>query len=411
VNVMPTPEAVEYDLVVVGGGPAGLAAARIVAEAGGRVVIIDENHELGGKLRGQLHEEVGGHWWKGYKQAELAQRAASDAGAQLMTDAVVWALEPGWTVRLSRPTDRHARPRALKGKSVLVATGAVERAMPVEGWTLPGVMTIGAAQVMTNIHRVKPGRRVLVVGFDVLSLTIARAMKLAGVEVVGIVLPPMSEAGNSTYDTLARLAPTSRLAPTAYMRWGGRLLDNRHARRVLAWLMPQTLRIWGIPMHLRTSLVAIRGDDVVRHAVLTRTRPDGTPISGAERTVEVDAVCLANGLSPLHELLGPLGGSFFTTPDLGGTVPLHSDDMRTEHPGLYVAGNTVGVEGAKIATLQGELAGTRVIADLGLHTVSQEAMSAAVAGLAAARHDMEVQFNRNTQRGHDDVQRAWEARE
>jgi sarcosine oxidase subunit alpha len=397
------------DLVVVGGGPAGLTAARDVAAAGGRVVVVEENHAVGGKLRGQLHEDpVAGHWWKGWEIAAEAERAAVAASVRLMTDTLAWGLEPGWTVRLSHPSDRHRSPRRLTSRAVLVATGAVERPAPLPGWTLPGVMTIGAAQVLTNIHRVKPGRRVLVVGVDALSVTIARAMKLAGVDVVGIVLPPAAMPGSSTLSTLGRLAAMTDLAPARYMRWGGKALRWSWSRAAAARLVPRTLRVWGIPLHLRTGLVEIEGADQVTGARLVDTTASGAPVPGSERSVAVDAVCLSNGLAPSNELMATLKGDFFTSPDLGGAVPLHSESLRTQHEGLYVAGNAVGVEGAKVATKQGELAALSIIADLGLRKVSPETIVRCVEELAEVRRTMEFQFNPRTQQGHDAMQRAWE---
>ena len=115
------PEA--FDLVVIGGGPAGLTAARDVAAAGGRVMVLDENHAMGGKLRGQLHEDpADSSWWKGWELAEQAEKEAVDAGAQMMTDVVAWGLEPGWTVRLTYPAGRTGGPSQLTSRAVLVAT-------------------------------------------------------------------------------------------------------------------------------------------------------------------------------------------------------------------------------------------------------------------------------------------------
>jgi sarcosine oxidase subunit alpha len=173
-------------------------------------------------------------------------------------------------------------------------------------------------------------------------------------------------------------------------------------------LVPRTLRIWGIPLHLRTALVEIEGDDQVTGARLVGTTATGVPVAGSERSVAVDAVCLSNGLAPSNELIATLKGDFFTTPDLGGAVPLHSESLRTQHEGLYVAGNAVGVEGAKVATKQGELAALSIIADLGLRNVSPETIQRCVEELSEVRRTMEFQFNPRTQQGHDAMQRAWE---
>jgi sarcosine oxidase subunit alpha len=395
------------DLVVVGGGPAGLSAARDVAAAGGRVVVVDENHAMGGKLRGQLHESPDGTgWWKGRELAEQAEEAAVEAGAQMMTGTVAWGLEPGWTVRVSHGAG--GAPEKITARAILVATGAVERPMPLPGWTLPGVMTIGAAQVLTNIHRVKPGRRVLVVGMDVLSLTIARALQLAGVEVVGIVLPPPTVEDSSPQATLSRLGPMAKLAPARYMRLGGTVLRSALGRSVAAALTPRTLRLWGIPLHLRTSLAAIVGNDEVTGVRLIDVKGDGTPVPGSERSLAVDAVCLANGLAPLNELTATLDCGFLRSPELGGVVPLHSDALRTRFDGLYVAGNAIGIESAKIAMKQGELVALSIVQDLGLADVPEDRSAQAVEELATARRDMEFQFDPDVQRGHDNVQRAWE---
>lgn len=393
------------DAVVIGGGPAGLAAAIRLARAGADVAIVEENTALGGKLRGQLHEERSGEWWLGWDLAEGLAAEAAEAGVRVFTDAVAWAVEPGWVVRLSAQRDGVELPSQLRSATVLVATGAVEVPLPVPGWTLPGAMTIGAAQVLTNIHRVRPGRRSLVVGVDPLSVTIARAMALGGVDVPSIVLPPAGTPGSAPLDTLASLAPLTALAPAAYMRIGGAFLRFAWIRRVAAAVLPRKLGMWGIPLQLSTRLVRILGEDRVTGAELERVRPNGDAVPGSRYTIDVDSVCLSNGLKPLNDLVAPLGGEYAQSEELAGSVPLHSAEMAAQQPGLFVTGNAIGVEGAKIAQLQGAIAGAAMAESLGL--LPEGSAAAGEAELREARRTSEFTFNPAIQAGHDRVTARW----
>ena len=392
-----------WDLIVVGGGPAGLQAATHVAAAGARVLLIDENLELGGKLRGQLHEEPNHRGWSiGRDLAAAAVEAAVGASVQFQRNTVVWRVESEGLVYTHNALDgssaiEHAR-------AVLIATGAVEKSIPLAGWTMPGVMTIGAAQVLTNIHGVKPGARVLVCGVDVLSVTIARAMQIAGIEVVGIVLAP----GVSTLDTLERLGGLAKLAPAWYIRAVAPLLRLHTFRRFAATLLPPTMRLWGLRLHLRRTLFEIGGQTSVEFARTARVGRTRRANRSGARTVAVDAVCLAGGLSPLNEILGPLGCEFLAVDELGGSVPLHGPGLQTALERIYVAGNAIGIESADMAKQQGTLVALSLIRDLGLREVTDEAFNEAVNDLATRRASMVFQFHPDAQRGHDRVAAVWE---
>src|SRR5699024_9386907 len=113
--------------------------------------------------------------------------------------------------------------------NLLLATGAAESPAPVPGWTLPGVMSVGAAQVMTNVHRVQPGDKGVIIGVNVLSAAIAMELQLAGCEVLSMTLPKQNEL---TYenahpkDVMESLLHVSHMAPSAIMRWGSSLMKN-----------------------------------------------------------------------------------------------------------------------------------------------------------------------------------------
>lgn len=399
-----------FDVAIIGAGPAGLTAATELARAGKRVILLDENWRTGGKLRGQLHEEHGGHWWNGPELADGLERRARDAGVTIRLGVVVWKIAPGWTVHLTLPAETDANETIVRASNVLVATGAVERPLPFDGWTLPGVMTIGAAQVLTNIHRVKPGQRVLVVGMDALSLTIARAMQLGGVDVVGIVLPP-PETGISPLANLARLAPMAKLAPAWFMRAGAPLLRIPLARSVAARILPKRLSAWGMPLMMRTAIIRAHGHKQVTEVEVAQVTARGVVIESSRKTLAVDAVAVANGLAPLNELIAPIAHTFVRARNLGGVVPVYDEYLRSEHPGLYVAGNAAGIEGAKMAMAQGNLVAQTILLDSGSAEVTQDALDQTLTAMRTARRSMEFQFDPNVEIGLSRVAEAWQTRD
>lgn len=401
-------EIIETELVVVGGGPAGLAAAIRAAELGSSVVVIEENAKLGGKLRGQLHEELSGEWWMGWDLSnDLADRAKK-LGVRILTETIAWSVEDGWRVRVSSSRGGAAGVAEISARAVLIATGAVECPMPAPGWTLPGVITIGGAQVLTNIHRVRPGNRTVVVGVDPLSITIGRAMKLGGVEVDSIVLPPDSVPLSTPIETLKRLAGLSKLAPYFYMRFGGRLLALPGLAAVAARVLPRSIALWGIPLKLSTRLVRILGDDYVTGVEVERVNPNGQSVPGSRKFIPADSVCLSNGLAPLNDLVGSLGLEYVNSAQVGGRVPLHSATGATEKQGLYLAGNALGVEGAKVSLKQGEIAGAQIADYLG-HTKYVD-RDAELSELRTMRRESEFTFHQAIQEGHDGVEALFDER-
>ena len=349
-----------FDVAIVGAGPAGLSAAIAAAEAGGRVAVVDENSVPGGRLLGQLHQESKDNWWVGQKVAAgLAERAAA-AGVELFRGREVWGMHPGWSLALDGG-DTIAAPH------VVLASGAAERAVPIPGWTLPGVMTVGAAQTLTNFYRVRPGQRTAVVGVDPLSLTVAHELKLAGADVVGIFLPPLDafsgQGGNPGYN-LGYLSGLAGLAPNAFLRVAAGLVRHSVPRKVAARLYPASgVPVLGVPLKLKQSITAIEGDERVRAVEVTEIDAQGRP-KGRTRSLEVDCVCLSGGLYPVQELTS--GCDVARIDELGGQVPLHSAEMETTLKNVFVAGNITGIEGANVAMAQGTVAGLAVAARLGL---------------------------------------------
>ena len=400
----------QTDLAVVGAGPAGLTAATVAAEHGLRTLVLDEYPLPGGRLLGQLHEERprGGRpqWWKGGEVArELAERALR-AGVELCTGVQVWGLEPGWRVYLGGGPESTVRAPAL-----LLATGAGERALPVPGWTLPGVLTVGAAQVFANVHRVRPGNRVLICGVDPLALTVARELTLAGATVLGIVLPPPGPlAGGRAVpaSVVADLCRLAGMAPSPLLRLAGRAF--RHAPALGASLYPPGgVRAWGVPLRLKTALLRITGSEAVAGAVLAGLDARGRLRPGSERAVAVDCVALSGGLAPVVELAAAAGCRLVPS-GLGGLVPLHSPAMETELPGLLVAGNITGVEGARVAMAQGRIAGLTAAHRLGALPAAAyaAALATAQAALARTRAEAAIAFYPDASRSRQALARRWQ---
>lgn len=402
------------DVAVIGAGPAGLKAAGVIAKHGGRVAVFDENSQCGGKLLGQLHEEPGNHhWWKGREIARSLIEEAESSGVQLFKETQIWGLEKGWTLHAADTFNRTNSIKEVSAKAVLLATGAVEKPLPLPGWTLPGVMTIGAAQVLANVYRVKPGERVIIVGLDVLSLTIARALDLAGVHVLGIVLPPKNNCNNKQKtepkQVLKQLETMVHLAPKPLMRMGGRVLKLPLGIEMVSRLYPKRgMKVWGIPIQIKKTLVSIQGKKQVTGVEVAEIDSEGNIIPNTSKHLAVDAVCLSGGLMPLVELAAMAGCRFVRLEGLNGAVPLHSPYLETNVEHMYVAGNITGIEGAKVAIAQGELAGKTICWKLGLGSVTEADVKQSFEELQNVRAHMDIHFHSEIKRSREKLVQIWE---
>lgn len=355
----------QVDLAIIGAGPAGLSAARVALRYGLRVVVLDEFPSAGGRMMGQFHEERGKGLWVGRKVATEIIDEIVGLGVQLRTGASVHGLEKtenGWDVLLSGDV--------IHTKRLLLATGAAEIPAPLPGWTLPGVMSIGAAQVMTNVHFVKPGNRGLVIGVNVLAMAIAQELTISGVHLAGIVLPPAGPFAAESAEPLQALnllSELSHLSPSLFLRFAGTIVQKLGLASLAVHVLPKRgIQVAGVPLKLRTAAISINGTEQVESVTLVNLDAHGSPLPRSKRDVAVDFVAIAGGLYPLAELASVAGCEFIYNPALGGHIPVHSEALRTQVDGVYVAGNITGVESALVALAQGELAGTTICYDAGV---------------------------------------------
>lgn len=315
------------DMVVIGGGAAGMAASIEAACAGAEVVLIDENERPGGQLFKQIHKFFGSEVHRaGIRGIHIGRdllKEAEEAGVQVRLNTVVYGFFPDKCIGLM--CNQHTEE--LQAKMIILATGASENVLAFPGWTLPGVMGAGAAQTLINIHRVLPGRSVLMVGAGNVGLIVSYQLLQAGAEVVAVVegLPTISGYGV-------------------------------HASKI---------RRAGVPIFTGHTILRAEGKESVERVVIAAVDKSWQPLAGTEKAFEVDTVCLAVGLSPLAELAWMAGCQFIYIPEIGGWVPVHDENMETSVPGIYVAGDLAGIEEASTAMEEGRLAGLAAAEALG----------------------------------------------
>ncbi|MHC0038474.1 NAD(P)/FAD-dependent oxidoreductase [Pseudoneobacillus sp. C159] len=397
------------DVIVIGAGPAGLAGAIACATHGLTVTIVDEFIKPGGRLLGQLHKEPSGDWWNGMKESERLHQQASNLGVTIQCGVSVYDLE-----KVDQVWKVYTSSGKLEAPFVLLTTGAAEYPIPIPGWTLPGVMSIGAAQVMTNVHRVQVGKKGIIIGANILSFAILNELQLAGITVSHVVLPeknPISHQAGVPEEVLKSLLNAAHLAPSPLLRLGSKVMKTDWLRRIgLTFYPKKGMKVNGTPLLLRKAALEIVGKEQVEGVRVVDINVNGDTIPGTETIFEADFVCIAGGLYPLAELAAIAGCPFQLLPELGGHVPHHSETMETPITGLFVAGNITGIESGKIAMAQGTVAGLSIVkhAGVGRERIDKELLQA-VDHVRVVRKQALIQFNPDIETGRRKMYKLWES--
>lgn len=296
-----------YDVIVVGGGPAGLAAALEAAKEGaGKVLILERNNELGGILNQCIHNGFGLQFFKeeltGPEYASRFIDKLADAGVEVMLGAMVLDVSADKTVHAM---SREHGYMQLRAKSVVLNMGCRERtrgAIAIPGDRPAGVFTAGAAQLYMNIEGYMVGKRVVILGSGDIGLIMARRMTLEGAKVLACVeLMPYSNGLN---------------------------------RNIV-----QCLNDYDIPLYLSHTIVDIKGDKRVEQVVVAKVDEKRNPIPGTEITFDCDTVLLSVGLIPENELSRQAGVEI----DRRTNGPVVYENMETSIPGVFASGNVVHV--------------------------------------------------------------------
>ncbi len=319
------------EILVIGGGPAGLSAAIEAASLGAEVTVLDSDLKLGGQLIKQTHKFFGS------KEEHAGTRGLSIA--DILFEELEHHQESGKVKVLSNATatgyykedgvvsyvvgeEEYVR---IKPKKIIMATGAQERLIPFPNNDLPGVYGAGAIQTLMNVYGVAPGDKVLMVGAGNIGLIVSYQLMQAGVEIVGI-LEAMPKIGGY-------------------------------------WVHAAKIRRMGVPIYLQHTITEALGEKVIEGALIQEIdncfKPQGEP-----KKIDCDIICLAVGLTPTCELLWQADCSMKFVPQLCGYVARRDALMRTSHPDIWVAGDAAGIEEASAAMVEGRIAGLAAAASL-----------------------------------------------
>ncbi len=297
----------QYDIVIIGGGPAGLAAAVAAFDAGCRnLLILERDHCLGGILNQCIHNGFGLHTFKeeltGPEYAERFVRQVQQRNIEYKLATMVLDITPDKVVTA---VSRSEGLLELQAKAVILAMGCRERsrgALNIPGFRPAGVYSAGTAQRLVNMEGFLPGRRVVILGSGDIGLIMARRMTLEGAKVLAV----------------AELMPYS-----------GGLKRN----------IVQCLEDFDIPLYLSHTVVDIQGKERVEGVTIAQVDERRRPIPGTEIHYECDTLLLSCGLIPENELSKGIGVDL--SPVTNG--PVVDEQLQTSVPGVFAAGNVLHV--------------------------------------------------------------------
>lgn len=275
----------QTEILVIGGGPAGLSAACAAAELGASVLLCERDYLPGGQLVKQTHKFFGSEkQYAGERGIHignlLIEKAKHHPNIEILTEATVLGIYEDGIVTVFY----HGKHMKIRPSKIILATGASEKFLEFPGNDLPGIYGAGAVQTLMNVAGVKPAERVLMVGAGNIGLIVSYQLMQAGVEVAGII----------------------EAAP----KIGGYLVHASKIRRA------------GVPIRTGYTIEKAYGTDALEGVVIVQVDSQFQPVPGTEETIPCDTLCLAVGLAPLTELCWQAGCDMAFIRELSGHIPL-----------------------------------------------------------------------------------------
>ncbi len=332
----------KVDLVVLGAGPAGVAAANVASKEGAEVVIIDENSSAGGQIyRAPPNEFQPQNSFKSdeFREGEKQRNILENSDLTALFKHRVWSVSSDLVVSTVGPnglSSWHAR-------SLIIANGALERIIPFPGWTIPGVIGLAASTILLKSQYVLPGQSTVVAGCGPLLIAVANGIIKSGGKVSAII------DLNSKSDWIK-----------AFPRLLSRPDQLFKGMSWFANIMKAGIKIYGGHAVTNTKQV----DNVLRISIAPINSAGSILDSKNQKIVEGDCLAIGHGLFPSTEITRLLKAKHIYDPLKGGWVPLIDDDFRSSIPGVYIAGDATGISGAFSAVQKGRIAGMAAVRDL-----------------------------------------------
>jgi thioredoxin reductase/bacterioferritin-associated ferredoxin len=333
-------------LMVIGAGPAGLAAAQLASRSGVKVRLFDDNPGPGGQFLRQStveshSKEDSGHIQK-YEKTRYRKllEVIDHPNIEYHPDATIWGCFENQRIAYTQGE----KSGSLNAENIILAAGAYDTAWPFPGWTLPGIITAGAALNLIKGQQIIPSGRTVVCGNGPLLLVAACYLCSMGADLVGVV-QSTDRITSRRFSPGFLLQPANLLKALQYYsklyRSGTRLLSGH-------------------------TIVAATGGDRVEAALFAPLKPDGQPDLQKQWIESVDNIVISCGLAPSSELARGFGCETYYDAEKQYWCPVRDENMETSIPGVFSAGDCAGITGAKGSVLEGQLAGTAACRRIGV---------------------------------------------
>lgn len=335
----------QVDVAVIGGGPAGMAATIELAQGKANLVMIDAYPQPGGHYFRQAPNEFGNMKQNG-RQIEYQSLMTQAKQVEILSGATVWSVfRDGETNQFTLHL-QGSDIRSVQATYLVVAPGAYDRPFPFPGWQLPGVITLGGAQMLQKGHGILPGKRILVAGGGPLLLSAAAGLIEDGADVVAVL------------DTASMMDGAFKMPSAFWGQWGRAKEAWQYFSTIRRKQRKRNLRV---PILFRHAVFRAIGDEEVTGVAYGKLDGNGHPLPQTEKIVNVDTICVSQGFLPNIALTRHLGCDHFYDATLDAFYPKHDDGMETTVANVFVAGDVTGVGGKDLSKLQGQIAGLNIL--------------------------------------------------